>query len=195
MRVIIVQGMSCLGKSSLCKQLEQDLPNCKYFCLDEYKESMWDKFGFDSVKQREHQSKLARELCYSDINDAVRKSLYDFILIDYVFHSKYWTELLENLINWNASVKTIYLKPKDLQKHKKVWESRSRDFSRRHAGHGATHYHDSIGSDYVNRYDTKIHNNLPTIGEVLEIDISFEPYFMSDSYENILVLLMIIIKT
>ena len=60
MEIVIVQGMACLGKSTLCKQLEEDLPNCKHFSLDEYKENMWDKFGFDSVEQREYQSELAR---------------------------------------------------------------------------------------------------------------------------------------
>ena len=55
MKIIIIQGMTCLGKNTLCKQLEKDLPNSKHFSLDEYKENMWDKFGFDSVEQREHQ--------------------------------------------------------------------------------------------------------------------------------------------
>lgn len=148
MEIIIVQGMACLGKSTLCKQLEEDLPNCKHFSLDEYKENMWDKFGFDSVEQREYQSKLARELFYKDINEAVKKALYDYILIDYTFSEKYWDELLNNLTNWDGRAKTIYLKPANLQEHRKIWEIRSRDFSVRHAGHGATHYHDGAGVDF-----------------------------------------------
>ena len=104
MEIIIVQGMACLGKSTLCKQLEEDLPNCKHFSLDEYKENMWDKFGFDSVEQREYQSKLARELFYKDINEAVKKALYDYVLIDYTFSEKYWDELLNNLdeLGWES---------------------------------------------------------------------------------------------
>lgn len=88
MKIVIIQGMACLGKSTLCKQLERSIPNCKHYSLDEYKEDMWDKFGFDSVKQRKHQSKLARELFYCDINEAVRNKMYDYILIDYVFSKK-----------------------------------------------------------------------------------------------------------
>ena len=109
MKIIIIQGMTCLGKSTLCKQLEKDLPNCKHFSLDEYKENMWDKFGFDSVEQREHQSKLARELFYSDINEAVRKVLYDYILIDYAFTNKYWNAKIEFNANRFFTRKVIYI--------------------------------------------------------------------------------------
>lgn len=186
MKIIIIQGMTCLGKSTLCKQLEKDLPNCKHFSLDEYKENIWDKFGFDSVEQREHQSKLARALFYSDINEAVKKALCDYILIDYAFTNKYWNELLENLANWNGLVKTIYLKPTNLQEHKKIWEIRSRDFSVRHAGHGATHYHDGIGSGYVNKYEAKVFKEMPTINQILKINISFNPYLRSVSYNSII---------
>lgn len=185
MKIIIIQGMTCLGKSTLSKQLERDLPNCKCFSLDDYKESMWDKFGFDSVKQRDHQSKLARELFYSDINDTVKDD-YDYILIEYAFTNKYWNELLENMKNWNAIVKTIYLKPTDLQKHKKIWEIRSRDFSVRHAGHGATYYHDGVGSNYVNNYETKVFEEMPTIGQTLKINVSFNPYSINVSYDSII---------
>lgn len=186
MKIIIIQGMTCLGKSTLCKQLEKDLPNCKHFPLDEYKENMWDNFGFDSVEQREHQSTLARELFYSDVNEAVKSFSYDYILIDYVFNDKYWNELLDNMKNWDASVKTIYFKPSDLQEHERIWTSRSRDFSVRHAGHGATRYHDGVGSGYVNKYDNKVFEKMPTINQTLEIYISFTPYSRSESYDDIL---------
>lgn len=186
MKVIIMQGMTCLGKSTLCKQLEKDIQNCKRFSLDEYKENIWDKFGFDSVLQREHQSKLARDLFYCDINEAIKNRLYDYILIDYSFSEKYWNELLANINYWMAEVKTIYLHPTDLQEHKKIWEERSRDFSIRHAGHGATHYHDGIGYDYVNKYDTKVFEKMPTVGTTLDINISFNPYSQNVSYDTII---------
>lgn len=185
MKIIIVQGMTCLGKTTLCKQLQNDIPNCGYFALDTYKEEMWDKFGFDSAKQREHQSNLAKQLFYSDIYTAIQNKSYDYILIDYTFVNKGWDELMENLKIWNIPTKTIYLKPTDLSEHKKVWENRSRDFTIRHPGHGATHYHDGKGTDYTNNYETKIYNKLPTKGEVLNIDVSFNPYGLNISFNTI----------
>lgn len=186
MKIIIVQGMTCLGKSTLCKQLEKDLSKCKYFSLDKYKETMWDKFGFDSIKQREHLSLLAKELFYCDINEVVKSQKDEYLLIDYAFTEKYWNELVDNARNWDVLIKTIYLKPIDLQEHKKIWEYRSRDFSTRHAGHGATYYHDGIGRKYVNKYDNKVFEIMSTIGETMEIHISFNPYSRNVSYNTIL---------
>lgn len=51
MKIIIIQGMTCLGKSTLCKQLEKDILNCKHFSLDEYKENMWDKYNGEDCKR------------------------------------------------------------------------------------------------------------------------------------------------
>lgn len=67
-----------------------------------------------------------------------------------------------------------------------AWEIRSRDFSVRHAGHGATHYHDGAGSDYVNKYDTKVFNVMPVTKQTLEISISFNPYARSVPYSSII---------
>ena len=99
---------------------------------------------------------------------------------------KHFYELLNNLTNWDGRAKTIYLKPANLQEHRKIWEIRSRDFSVRHAGHGATHYHDGAGSDYVNKYDTKVFNVMPVTKQTLEISISFNPYARSVPYSSII---------
>lgn len=60
-----------------------------------------------------------------------------------------------------------------------------RDFTIRHPGHGATHYHNGKGTDYTNNYETKIYNKLPTKGEVLDIDVSFNPYGLNISFNTI----------
>lgn len=186
MRIVIVQGMTCLGKTTLCKQLERDMPRCKHFSLDEYKEMMWDNFGFTSVEEREHLCKRARELFYSDIHYAVKTAEFDYILLDYPFVQKYEIELMDNLRNLEAVVKTVYLKPQDIKEHKKIWETRSRDFSVRHAGHGATRYHNGIGSGYVNKYDTKVFNNMLILGHTIEVLVSFNPYSLSVPYASIM---------
>lgn len=73
-----------------------------------------------------------------------------------------------------------------MQKHRRIWEIRSRDFSVRHAGHGATHYHNGTGSGYVNKYDTKVFNVMPVTKQTLEISISFNPYARTISYSSII---------
>ena len=184
-KIIIMQGMTCLGKSTLCERLADEIPKCKHYSLDIYKENMWDKFGFDSVAQREHQSELARQLYYSEIAEDIRVNRYDYYLLDYVFSEKYWAELQENLNGWELPVKTIYLHPADLETHSKVWHERSRDFSVRHPGHGATHYHDGVGSDYVNKYAGKVLTSLPVTNTSLDIAVSFNPYNLSMPFKEI----------
>lgn len=183
--IVIVQGMTCLGKSTLSQRLEKDILNCKRFSLDEYKEGVWDKFGFDSAKEREHQSELAIQMFYSDINDAVKNSQCDCILLDYAFTLKYWDELVGNLKNWHVLTKTIYMLPDNLSEHQKAWEDRSRDFQVRHAGYGATQYHDGVGEGYENKYASKVFPDLPTIGDTISVKVSFNPYSMSVPYDRI----------
>lgn len=52
LKVIIMQGQSCLGKSTLCRKLSGIISDCTYLCVDKYKEKNWDYYGFDSVEER-----------------------------------------------------------------------------------------------------------------------------------------------
>ena len=178
--------MTCLGKSTLGNKLSTELDNCKYLSLDKYKEDMWDKHGFDSVEQRNQLNETARKLFYEDVDTVIENKSYNYLIIDYVFNEKLWNELMEHVIDKGIDLITIYLKPKDMQEHRKAWELRSRDFSIRHAGHGATHYHNGVGTEYVNRYDTKIFDSLHVTNKVIEVYVSFSPYSTSVSYEDIL---------
>lgn len=51
LKVIIMQGQSCLGKSTLCRKLSGIISDCTYLCVDKYKEKNWDYYGFDSVEE------------------------------------------------------------------------------------------------------------------------------------------------
>lgn len=186
MEIIILQGMTCLGKSTLSKSIEKSIPHCKSFSLDEYKELMWDDFGFNSVKQRKHLDTLARKLFYSDILEDIRKETYEYILVDCVFNGEYWEELIEKLRNYKGVLKTIYLKPVSLKEYEKVLKEKSRDFCVRHAGHGAICYINGVGNYHMNSYKDKIFNNMNTVGGVLQVDVAFNPYQLSKSYEDII---------
>lgn len=189
MEIIIVQGMSCLGKTTLCRKLVKKLDSYRYFSLDTYKEIIWDSFGFQTKEQRDYQSKKARDLFYYDIKSEIGDGIYDYILVDYVFTEEYFNELIKNLNKYNnVKIKTIYLKPDSLEDHKKIWKERSRDFSIRHPGHGATIYNNKIreGYNYINKYDDKVFKELPTSDECLNIKVSFNPYSIDKSISEIL---------
>lgn len=50
MKAIIIQGMSCLGKTSLMQELSTQVQNATLFSLDTYKEKLWDEFGFKDIQ-------------------------------------------------------------------------------------------------------------------------------------------------
>ena len=39
LKVIIMQGQSCLGKSTLCRKLSGIISDCTYLCVDKYKKT------------------------------------------------------------------------------------------------------------------------------------------------------------
>ena len=94
--------------------------------------------------------------------------------------------LSEYLSKCSLPTKTVYLKTDNLELHRRIWWNRSKSPGLRHAGHGASRYHDGVGDNYVNTYESKIFLDLPTVGDTLQVDISFAPYSRSKSYDAIL---------
>jgi adenylate kinase family enzyme len=181
-KLIIVQGMSCLGKTTLCKEIVQNLSDSIHLSVDAYKERLWDEQGFSSEQHRENLSKQAKKEFIIDIQKLIDENNYKYILIDYVFINDFWNTI-ENLINKNKdriTVCTIYLQPERLSDHKNEWERRSRDFTIRHPGHGAKAYNKDtrVGTEYINRYSQKIFlDKLPTLGNTLDINVKFRPQY------------------
>ena len=192
MKIIIVQGMACVGKSSLCNRLEQTLPNCKYISFDRYKEDLWDEKGFDTTERRAELTNIAKTLFYIDTVRLIESNNYNYILLDYTFTAKYWEELttiLRDITDRNVKdmdIKTIYLKPTNLQDHQETWNKRSRDFSVRHPGHGATSYNNKtkVGENYINRYDTKVYLDMPVTEKNIQVSVEFKPYKLDKTYEE-----------
>lgn len=198
--VLIIQGMACVGKSSLCKRLEQTLPDCKHITFDKYKEDLWDKVGFDSTDRRAELTNIAKTLFYIDTVRLIESNNYKYILLDYTFTAKYWEELTVILKDTasrlkdkqkdgkRVHIKTIYLKPVNLEDHQQAWNDRSRNFSIRHPGHGATSYNNvtKIGYNYINRYDTKIYLDMPVTEDNIQIEVEFNPYKLNKTFEEIL---------
>ena len=190
MKLIIVQGMSCLGKSTLCKYLQDKMLNSIYLSIDKYKENIWDKFGFNTVERREELSSIAKNIFICDLINYINNKKYNYVIIDYVFQGKFWNDILSVLKYKDISISTIYLKPKNMDEHREAWEKRSRDFTVKHPGHGATTYNnlDGTGTLYVNNFDDKINiGELPTLGNIMTVDVKFKPeYKLSKSKDTIL---------
>lgn len=186
MEVIIVQGMACVGKTTLCEKLQRDLPNCKVESFDTWKEKYWDMYGFTSADQREALSRLAWQYYLRNLQSLLGIQSYEYLLLEYPFSDKYWGDLNKLLEEYGIDARTIYLKSDTVQEHMKVWEERSRDFTRRHPGHGASSYIDGVGAGYSNNFDSKIFDRMPVTTKYLYVTVRFNPYAMSKSYDEIL---------
>ena len=186
MVVVILQGMSCVGKSTLGKQLEKHLPSCKHLALDSYKEALWDKHGFTSSKERESLASLARQYFYIDVKRLIETDACEYLLLDYVFHKRNWYELFRHIGKYNVALRTVYLEPVSSEEHEEAWKCRSRDFSVRHAGHGASVYSGGTGSNYENTYQSKIFEEMPTTEDAVKLGVSFNPYRLHVRFENLI---------
>lgn len=183
MFVIVIQGMSGLGKTSLCKRLEKDLPRCKSFSLDTYKERLWDKFGFDNEEEKAKLDAQATDEFYADVHRAAKFGGYSYILLDNVFIGRGMTRLERELNNSGYWLKTVYLNPTDYVAHKEVWEVRAHDFSVRHPGHGAKTYHNGVGTGHTFDFrDVYIRDRLPVIGDARLFPVRFKPYQIPYGY-------------
>lgn len=184
MKVIILQGMPCLGKSHLLKHLGENCKNCRIFSIDTYSEALWDKYGFSSKRERDRLYENGVIDMFNDLETLSND--IDYVILDGVFSKKREKHLEKYLESFDGDIKTIYMYPADYKEHKVVWTNRSRNFRKRHPGHGATKYSNGRGSMYTNKYEDHIHKNMKTYGEILEVIVSFNEYTLSHSYEEIL---------
>lgn len=183
---VVIQGMSGLGKTSLCKRLEKDLPKCKSFSLDTYKERLWDKCGFDNEEEKAKLDAQATDEFYADVHEAANSERYRYILLDNVFIGRGAARLEQELRSykgWGYFFKTVYLYPADWLAHKRVWEERARNFNVRHPGHGAKTYHNGVGTGHTFDFrDVYIRDSLPVFGDPMRFIVRFEPYWIPYGY-------------
>lgn len=183
-KIIIVQGHPCLGKSSLCNKLKNDLKFCKYFKVDNFKTYLWDKKGFSNVIEREELSNEAFDNFLAVLEYTINNDGYDYILLDYPFKNIKWSKLIELLPKYDVDVKMIYLYTKQITEFYNEILKRfsSSDY---HKGNHAMSYKDGRGSGYEIEYPNPF-KDLDTIENTLRVEIGFDKYNMSVSYEDIL---------
>ena len=168
LKVIIIQGQSCLGKSTLCRKLSGIISDCTYLCVDKYKEKNWDYYGFDSVEERQELSDFSKMEFLLDLKKHIKEAVSgSTIIVDYSFHNTFWDSLMRIISDKpNIEIITIFLHPANEKEWEKAWRERSVDFSIRHPGHGATQYSDGKGEGYVTDFNEIKVDGLPVAGRV-----------------------------
>lgn len=187
MKIIIVQGMSCLGKTALSEKLSNMLPRSKVYCLDKYIEDLCDKLGYSNLTRKEALCDKAQDAMYSEIEDSVNASRYDYFIIEHSFVERYVDRLDAFLdkVRDKVFVNTLYLCPVDTEAHRAVWEKDHLDFTKRHPSKGATKYLNCEGSNYHEVYEDVCFTDMDVFGDTLKIDVNFKPYKLGVAYEDI----------
>ena len=186
MKIIIVQGNSCLGKTTLCKNIVGILPKSVVLSLDDFKEDIWDKFGFSSVEEKEKLSLVALGQCLERMRRLVKENNCDYILIEYPFKDSKFEYLLNTLLDIKVNYKMIYLQTNDTEEHLRTYINRIVEVGKRHPGHNASYYENGIGKYYKEVKVEDISFYYPYIKDTLFIEVRFNPYLLDKSIEEII---------
>lgn len=181
MKVIIIQGMSCIGKTSLMRKLATRTQDAVLFSLDIYKEKLWGEFGFKNIQEKERLTEKAKNEMFNDLQHILAEGVFEFVFLDYPFKGSKWNELIELLSKHNVIVKTVLLYTEDFESHKILWSSRDR-----HKGHGASSYVDGVSSGSKDTYEKDVVFTYPVTDNCLEVLVSFNPYKLNVQLDSIL---------
>ena len=67
MILILIAGVGGSGKTTCMQQLSELLPNSASFCVDEYKELLYNCVGFNNSDEKKRLDEIAFDLVYHTI--------------------------------------------------------------------------------------------------------------------------------
>ena len=116
--LIIVNGMSASGKTTLAKKIQEKY---KYplLSMDDYKVKLYDKYGFVSETERLRLRNIAKETFCAEIILYMRKN--QTIIIEYPFNES-WQEFFDEIKNqYSYKILVINCDSRDFDD---IWNSR-----------------------------------------------------------------------
>lgn len=116
--LIIVNGMSASGKTTLAKKIQEKY---KYplLSMDDYKVKLYDKYGFVSESERLRLRNIAKETFCAEIILYMRKN--QTIIIEYPFNES-WQEFFDEIKNqYSYKILVINCDSRDFDD---IWNSR-----------------------------------------------------------------------
>lgn len=135
--LVLLAGYPGTGKSYLMDLIRKTYPQFDIVSPDDYKEMMWDRYGFDSMQEKDTCIEKAWKAYYDGLESDMRKGIS--ILSDYPFSEKQKDKLLYLSNKYDYQIITIRLIA-DLDV---LYErQRKRDLDpTRHLGHIVGSYH------------------------------------------------------
>lgn len=178
MKLIVIQGHPCLGKTTLAEELEKRLPNSKVSSIDKYREMFWDSFGFASKFEKKKLDVFSRDSFTLDLKDALALRKYDYIIVEHDFNEDDLNLLKRIADDFKVPIQMIYISTDDCKGHEIEWKAKSVEH-REHQGHCASSYISGMSSKHRLCYNEMISRHLPKFDECIELQASFQPFKLS----------------
>ena len=135
--LVLLAGYPGTGKSYLMRQIQEAYPTFQILSPDAYKEEMWDRYGFDTMEEKEADIQKAWMEYYKDMEDMMQMDIS--ILSDYPFSDKQKSRLGQLAATHAYQIVTIRLVA-DLDILYERQRARDLDDTR-HPGHIAGSFH------------------------------------------------------
>lgn len=176
--LILLAGYPGTGKTFLGKKIQEKFKNIGWISSDEIRESLWDKYGFNSLDEKEDLVTKSWEIYYQNLKKLLQSQS---VISDYPFSDKQKRQLIEIADAVKANVITIRLIGNLDILYERLTE---RDLDeKRHLGHIVSAYHkgmeiNRVQADYLLSKEEFINRCLNrgyqsfSIGDCLEVDVS-----------------------
>lgn len=177
-KLIIISGISGVGKSTLARKMYQKIENSTLISLDVLAENIYDIMGFKDKKQKKSLQLLYKKVYRMLIEEAMKRS-DEVVIVEYPF-KKEWITFFEKMVSkYNYEVYTIHLFAKDFDT---IWKRlQIRENSKeRHPSHYLQEYNLKNKEKYKpyfeyeyntlkKEYDNLISNCI-NIGKVIKVE-------------------------
>lgn len=111
-KLIIISGISGVGKSTLARKMYQKIENSTLISLDVLAENIYDIMGFKDKKQKRSLQLLYKKVYKMLIEEAMKRS-DEVVIVEYPF-KKEWITFFDKMIGkYDYQVYTIHLFAKD----------------------------------------------------------------------------------
>lgn len=177
-KLIIITGVSGVGKSTIAKALHEKIQNSTLLSFDVLIESIYDIVGFKDISQKNSLRIINRKI-YKKLLEECLKRNDEIVITEYPF-KKNWINFFESMINkYSYEAYTINIFSKNFDT---LWErlKKRENSNQRHPSHYLDSYDFRNKKDYLPYFEytynkhkkeyEKLISNSINLGKVIDIE-------------------------